>query len=374
MRKKFLIFLGIFIFMIIPKNVFAKEVIPYVSSVNNTTYSSDFINSGSYISTTINANSYSDFTIRIQTMELTNVGYDTDYPTFTDFPYVWLFFEMYNSSSQISISRTSTCNTSCFNGQNMILKQIGVNPSNNRKRYVLILPVLKTSFEWGTQYTFHEVADILRFENLSSSDRKFAITNILMSDNANVESVSDFSSIIDNANSNTTTIINNVNAVKSAIDTAKNAIDSMKNALSGKIDTTNQKLDNYNQTQQQTNQKLDNIDNTMKNDSIDTSQSNSFFSSFSTTDNGGISSILTAPLVAINKMLDNQCSPLTTTYKGKEISLPCGTQFWEQMPTIKTFLTTIESGILSYFIIKKLFELIHNLKDPENDKVEVMDL
>lgn len=123
-----------------------------------------------------------------------------------------------------------------------------------------------------------------------------------------------------------------------------------------------------------TNDKLDDVNKSLNDDSIDSSSANSFFDSFSSTDHGGISGIITAPLVAIKKMLDKNCSPLSATYKGKKIELPCGYDFWSKMTAIKEFINLTLGGLLCYNIIRKLFKLIESMKNPDDDRVEVMKL
>ena len=103
------------------------------------------------------------------------------------------------------------------------------------------------------------------------------------------------------------------------------------------------------------------------------SDAGSFFDSFS--DNShGLSGIVTAPLNSINAMLSTTCTPLTATFKNKTINLPCGYDFYSQIGEVNTWLNVIEGGLLSYLIIRKLYLLIEKLKDPEEDKVEVMKL
>ena len=156
-------------------------------------------------------------------------------------------------------------------------------------------------------------------------------------------------------------------------------------------------LNSLNRNQQETNKKLDEVkeeikkqteeqkkqseqqketNDTLKDDKVDeaNSKASDFFNNFIDQDHGGISGIVKAPLVAFNAMLTDTCTPLTATYEGKEISLQCGTEFWGQLGTLKTFLNLTYGGILCYLIAVKLFKLVNNLKDPNNDKVEVMDL
>lgn len=126
----------------------------------------------------------------------------------------------------------------------------------------------------------------------------------------------------------------------------------------------------------ETNNKLDDLNDNITNSDTTGSQNtaNGFFNNFNTDDNGGISAIVTAPLRAINSMVDGTCQPLTATWRGKTISLPCGTEFWDKMSPIRTFLNVIEGGIICYGILVDLYKMINRMKDPEDDRVDVMKL
>ena len=135
-------------------------------------------------------------------------------------------------------------------------------------------------------------------------------------------------------------------------------------------------IDNNNKnTQDIIDNQKENTDKILDDDISDSeNQANSFFDSFVDNDNGGISGIITAPLTAINSMLNGTCTPLTTNFKGKQISLSCGYDMWSKLSGIKDFLNLVLGGLLCYRICIKLFNLIQNLKNPDNDKVEVMNL
>lgn len=121
---------------------------------------------------------------------------------------------------------------------------------------------------------------------------------------------------------------------------------------------------------------IDNVNDSLNNSNTSDAENDAsnFFNNFTDSDNGGLSGIITSPLIAINKMLDSQCSPLTTTYKNKTISLSCGNEFWAKATGIKEFLNLVEGGLLCYLIIRKLYLLVQDLKNPDNDRVEVMKL
>lgn len=125
-----------------------------------------------------------------------------------------------------------------------------------------------------------------------------------------------------------------------------------------------------------TNDKLNDLNNSLNNPNVDDSlgSAGNFFDNFNTSDHGGLSGIITAPLVAINQMLNTSCSPMTTTFKGKELSLPCGYEFWNKMGPIQDFVNLVLGGLLCYQIIIKLYKLIEKIKNPEDDRLEVMDL
>ena len=91
----------------------------------------------------------------------------------------------------------------------------------------------------------------------------------------------------------------------------------------------------------------------------------------------GLNTIITSPLNAIQKISSGTCSPQTISILNKDITLPCGTTiFWnrEDVSTFKTFWNMFWGGIICYGIGVSLYKLILKLKDPYNDKIEVLDL
>ena len=152
--------------------------------------------------------------------------------------------------------------------------------------------------------------------------------------------------------------------------------DLLLNGIVNNTRVTNEKLDELIGEFTETNDKLDDLNDSINNDDISgaTSTGNDFFDNFNSSDNGGISGIITAPLNAINAMLNGTCQPLSTTFKGKTISLQCGTDMWDKLSGIRDFLNLVLGGLLCYRICLKIFHIVQNLKNPDNDKVEVMNL
>lgn len=113
---------------------------------------------------------------------------------------------------------------------------------------------------------------------------------------------------------------------------------------------------------------------TIKDSNVDGSSNtaNGFFNDFKDNDHG-LSSIITAPLRAINAMLNDTCVAPSATYKGKSFSLPCGSMLWSRDggQDFRNFLNILYGGFLVYFVIRSLFLDIEKLKNPNNDKVEV---
>lgn len=124
----------------------------------------------------------------------------------------------------------------------------------------------------------------------------------------------------------------------------------------------------------QTTDAVKDTNDTIKNDDISgaNNSASGFFDNFEDND-FGLSSILTAPLRAINAMLNDSCVAPGATYKGQSFSLPCGSMLWsrEGGSDFRNFLNIFYGGFLAYFVIRSLFLDIEKLKNPNNDKVEV---
>lgn len=145
------------------------------------------------------------------------------------------------------------------------------------------------------------------------------------------------------------------------------------NDINNNQKVTNEKLDNLNKNQTQTNEKLDNLKDTLKSDNVD--DKSSFFTDFSSADHG-LSGVITAPLRAISKITAT-CQPVTFSVLDEPIELPCGdTLFWnkESVKSFKIVWNLLVGGPLIYFLIKKLFKVIESLKNPDDDRIEVLDL
>lgn len=158
----------------------------------------------------------------------------------------------------------------------------------------------------------------------------------------------------------TNTIKNSGFATAQSVQEVNNAVNQVKQELNNVNDSVNNGFNNLNNN-------LNNSDTSGANDTA-----NGFFDNFSDNDHG-LSSIITAPLRAINAMLSNQCVAPGATYKGQSFSLPCGSMLWSRPggEDFRNFINIFYGGFLAYFVIRSLFLDIEKLKNPDNDKVEV---
>lgn len=146
--------------------------------------------------------------------------------------------------------------------------------------------------------------------------------------------------------------------------------DTIKTIIEDSNNDVKQAVIDVKEETKKTNDTLTDDDTTEADDKI-----SGFFNDF-TDNNHGLSAIITAPLNAVNSMLSTTCVAPTATYKGSTFSLPCGSILWEQdgADAFKTFINLFYGGIICYGILKSLFKDVNDLKNPDNDKVEVMDL
>lgn len=133
------------------------------------------------------------------------------------------------------------------------------------------------------------------------------------------------------------------------------------------------KLNNLNNTQQETNDKLEDLNKNLKSDEID--DNSGFFSNFTSSDHG-LAGIITSPLRAINK-LTSACQPVSFNVLDEPIELPCGdTLFWnkEGVQSFRLIWNILVGGPILFLLLKKLFKVVENLKNPDDDRIEVLDL
>lgn len=169
------------------------------------------------------------------------------------------------------------------------------------------------------------------------------------------------------------------------MDLALKAQNAYLNDLKNSINNTNNKLDSMIELQRQQNQTQNDIKNNTKetNDLIkndDTSDADSkgadFFNNFDNNSHG-LSGVITAPLSFIQSLTSKSCTPLHLEIGlvNKEFDLPCATTLMQQnFPSVLEFYQTITFGVISYLILIKIFAIVKDAKNPDSDKIEVLDL
>lgn len=125
---------------------------------------------------------------------------------------------------------------------------------------------------------------------------------------------------------------------------------------------------------EETKKQTEAIKDSNTNDAI--SSSNGFFKDF-TSDDFGLSDIVTMPLSFINGMSSSQCYSLNLPlpFVKQNAELPCMTSIYKQhFGSFLTIYQTITTGFIAYWVCINIFRLVQNFKNPDNDEVEVLDL
>lgn len=127
----------------------------------------------------------------------------------------------------------------------------------------------------------------------------------------------------------------------------------------------------------ETNQQLGDLNSNLTDSNIDTSGANGFFNNYQY-DDYGLSSIITAPLELIKKLNNSQCTELSIPLpyvKNQNLKLPCMNTIYKQhFNSLFTLYQNITTGFIAYWVAIRIFALVKSFKDPEDDKIEVLDL
>lgn len=119
------------------------------------------------------------------------------------------------------------------------------------------------------------------------------------------------------------------------------------------------------------------------NDSINNSntqggqtQANDFFNNFDGGQTGSLMDLVSLPLEFLDS-LNNACSPISITipFINQTFQLPClRSTLTSVFGGLVSIIVLVINAILCYRLIKGFIDIIHDLKDPNNDEIEVMDL
>lgn len=150
--------------------------------------------------------------------------------------------------------------------------------------------------------------------------------------------------------------------------------DVIKNSGFATADSVEQVQDSVNKVEEEIKETQDTITNEDTQGAEDAASG--FFSDFNT-ETFGLTSIITAPLNAINSIINSSCNSLVLPlpFVEKNLTLPCMNSIYSNY--FKGFFDLyqiITTGLISYYIIVRIFNLVKDFKNPEHDEIEVMDL
>lgn len=135
----------------------------------------------------------------------------------------------------------------------------------------------------------------------------------------------------------------------------------------GKTDNSYCKFNSYTS-------KLDDLNDSINNSNID--DKTGFFTDFEDNTHG-LSGIITLPLSTIQSLTNTSCVSLSIPipFTNSNVSLPCMTEVYQTyIPSVYNIWQVVSFGIISYFICLDIFKMVKGFKDPNEDKVEVLDL
>ncbi len=166
--------------------------------------------------------------------------------------------------------------------------------------------------------------------------------------------------------------------IQSAVQNSGLATANSVNQVQSSINEVKQELAKQAEEQKKTNEKLDKIDDTIN--STDTtgasSSANSFFDNFQDNDYG-LSDIITMPLTLIKTLTNSTCVSLklTVPFVNKTLELPCMSSIYQKyFGSFFTLYQTVTFGFVAYWVAVKIYALVKGFKDPDDDKIEVVDL
>lgn len=117
---------------------------------------------------------------------------------------------------------------------------------------------------------------------------------------------------------------------------------------------------------------------TLKDDNVDSStdKGSSFFKDFDSGDEGSLTDIVSLPLDYISHLNDSCSSFVIPAGNLGNITIPCLSSIWSKtsFANVINIASVLINGYICYKLLVSLFYFFKDLKDPDDDKVEVMDL
>lgn len=121
---------------------------------------------------------------------------------------------------------------------------------------------------------------------------------------------------------------------------------------------------------------IEDIQKGLNDDNIDENFVSDFFNTFSSNSHG-VSGVITAPFRLLNSLTTATCSPLEfrLPFVHNTVTLPCMRGIYEEhFGTFFSLWQMITTGLISYSVMINMYSKIHNLQNPKNDRIEVLNL
>lgn len=97
-----------------------------------------------------------------------------------------------------------------------------------------------------------------------------------------------------------------------------------------------------------------------------------------TTNTYGLTAIISQPLILINQLTNKSCQPLILPLpylSNKTITLPCMSSIYDDyFGVFFDLYQTISFGVVAYWVIVSMLNMIKDFKNPNHDEIEVLDL
>lgn len=153
---------------------------------------------------------------------------------------------------------------------------------------------------------------------------------------------------------------------------------STQNTINNQNSNTQQQISNANSNQAQTNSNLNKINDSINDDNTTDAEdkASSFFEDFDSNDYG-LSDIITIPLSKIQGLVGGECSVISVPipFVNKNAILPCMNSIYSNyFGGLFSLYQTITTGIIAYYVCVNIYALVKGFKDPQEDKIEVMEL
>ena len=133
----------------------------------------------------------------------------------------------------------------------------------------------------------------------------------------------------------------------------------------------------YQAIDKQTSENKKFYDNVLDTDTSDSQTKGSNFFKNYNSNSHGLSGIITAPLKFLQSLTGAKCSPLKfeLPFVKKEVQLQCMKSIYQtHFGVFYTLWQTLTTGLIAYTVCLNFYKKIRDLQNPDNDKIEVLNL